>query len=69
MGEMETTITRQGQTVAVIQWKVFARSTLTMGGETKFVKEVFPKTKALSTHLLKMLVPDRAYTLQLTASN
>ncbi|KAG8708876.1 hypothetical protein FRC08_018660 [Ceratobasidium sp. 394] len=49
VGETETTITRQGRTVAVIQWKVLARSTLAMGGETKFIKEVFPKPKAFSS--------------------
>ncbi|KAG9126336.1 hypothetical protein FRC07_003857 [Ceratobasidium sp. 392] len=44
-----TTITRQGQTTATIQWKVFGKSTLTMNGQTNPFNVVMPRPKAMST--------------------
>jgi hypothetical protein len=49
IGNWETTITRQGQTIATIEWKYLARSTLTMDGKTSTIKEAFPRSKNLST--------------------
>jgi hypothetical protein len=48
MGDWQTTITRQGQTIATIQWKVFAKSTLTMDGKTSKIDEVLTKSKKWS---------------------
>ncbi|KAG8681411.1 hypothetical protein FRC08_015657 [Ceratobasidium sp. 394] len=47
--DRETTIAKQGETIATIQWKVFGKSMLTMNGKTSIFKEVLPRSKAVST--------------------
>ncbi|KAF8599232.1 hypothetical protein BDV93DRAFT_511791 [Ceratobasidium sp. AG-I] len=49
VGNSETTITRKEEIIATIQWKPFARNTLTMNGITSTVQDVFPRSKAIST--------------------
>lgn len=49
IGNSETRISRQGQTIATIHWKVFGKSTVTMNGKTSAINDVFPRSKTLST--------------------
>ncbi|KAF8594641.1 hypothetical protein BDV93DRAFT_549157, partial [Ceratobasidium sp. AG-I] len=49
LGKLETTVSRQGETIATIQWKLFARSTMTMGGTTRPLHEVFPRASKWTT--------------------
>ncbi|QRV76842.1 hypothetical protein RhiJN_19687 [Ceratobasidium sp. AG-Ba] len=46
--DRSTTITREGQTVATIHWKVIGKSTFTIGDRTSTIDAAFPRTKALS---------------------
>ncbi|CAE6440026.1 unnamed protein product [Rhizoctonia solani] len=43
-----TTIKRNGQVLAIIKWRVFEGSQLTMGGMTAPLSDVFPKSGILS---------------------
>ncbi|KAG9078614.1 hypothetical protein FS749_009332 [Ceratobasidium sp. UAMH 11750] len=49
MHDCETTIKKQGGTIATIHWKVFGKSTLTMDGKTSILKEVLPKPRIMSS--------------------
>ncbi|KAG8681410.1 hypothetical protein FRC08_015656, partial [Ceratobasidium sp. 394] len=49
MHDCETTIKKQGGTIATIHWKVFGKSTLTMDGKTSILKEVLPKPRTMSS--------------------
>ncbi|KAJ1310720.1 hypothetical protein OPQ81_009243 [Rhizoctonia solani] len=49
LGDSETTIKRGDRIIATIQWKIFHKSTLTMGGKSFAINEVFPRSKQMST--------------------
>ncbi|CAE6440120.1 unnamed protein product [Rhizoctonia solani] len=49
LGDSETTIKKNDQVLATIQWKTFHKSTLTMRGKTVTINEVFPRSKQMST--------------------
>ncbi|CAE6473598.1 unnamed protein product [Rhizoctonia solani] len=49
LGDSETMIRRGDQVIATIQRKTFQKSTLTMGGKSSTINEVFPRSKQLST--------------------
>ncbi|KAL5640576.1 hypothetical protein ACGC1H_001149 [Rhizoctonia solani] len=46
-GNSDVTITRGDEVIAVIHWKWFERSTLTMNGKTTKINEVFPRPKKI----------------------
>ncbi|CAE6530067.1 unnamed protein product [Rhizoctonia solani] len=47
-GNSDVTIMRGDKIIAVIHWKWFERSTLTMNGKTTKISEVFPRPKKMS---------------------
>ncbi|KAH7337498.1 hypothetical protein B0J17DRAFT_629076 [Rhizoctonia solani] len=49
IGGSDTTIKKGGQTIATIHWKSFQRSTITWNGQTTTIREMFPRSGALST--------------------
>ncbi|CUA73464.1 hypothetical protein RSOLAG22IIIB_10820 [Rhizoctonia solani] len=49
LGGSNTTIKKGDQILAVIHWKAFQQSTITWNGQTTTIKEIFPRSKALST--------------------
>ncbi|CAE6425575.1 unnamed protein product [Rhizoctonia solani] len=55
MGNSDVTIMRGEEVIAVIHWKWFEQSTLTMNNRTTELDEVFPRPKKMS--------PSRVYTM------
>ncbi|CAE6493543.1 unnamed protein product [Rhizoctonia solani] len=49
LGSSDTTIKKGDQTLAIVHWKPFQRSTITWNGRTTTIKEIFPRSTALST--------------------
>ncbi|KAF8680501.1 hypothetical protein RHS04_03917 [Rhizoctonia solani] len=48
LGNSDVTISRGDEVIAIIHWKWFERSTVTMYGKTTTIGEVFPRPKKLS---------------------
>ncbi|KAH7330608.1 hypothetical protein B0J17DRAFT_157878 [Rhizoctonia solani] len=55
MGNSDVTIVHGEEVIAIIHWKWFKRSTLTMNGIMAKINEVFPQPKKMS--------PSRVYTM------